>query len=386
MPHLATNAEQMPRSGIRRIMDLAWSLDQPVIGLHVGEPSFQTPDHVRKAAQDALERGETRYVPNAGITPLRNAITEKVARHNGIIATPEQVVVSAGGMQAIYVALSATVQAGDEVLIPDPGWPNFAMAVQLLQGTPVRYTLRPENSFLPDVTELDRLVTERTKAIIVNSPSNPLGAVITADLAAKLCRLADAHDLWLISDECYDAITFDVPHISPAAYDEQNRVISCFSFSKTYAMTGLRVGYLVAPEEAAATAAKMQEPLIACVNAPAQYAALAALEGPQDVVEVMRHTYQQRRDTATRVLRDSGTGFLMPDGAFYLWIDVRDRCNGDVEEWALRLLREQHVAVAPGTTFGPMGQGWVRVSLATETDDLLEGLRRIAVQSGLAHK
>jgi aspartate aminotransferase len=380
MPHLAPNAEQMPRSGIRRIMDMAWSLGQPVIGLHVGEPSFQTPDHVRKAAQDALERGDTRYVPNAGIMPLRIAIADKVAGHNRITATPEQVIVSAGGMQALYVALSATVQAGDEVLIPDPGWPNFAMAVQLLQGTPVRYPVRLENSFLPDVDELDRLVTNRTKAIIVNSPSNPLGAVLTANLAAKLCRLADAHDLWVISDECYDAITFDIPHVSLAAHDEQQRVISCFSFSKTYAMTGLRVGYLVAPEEAAATAAKMQEPLIACVNAPAQYAALAALEGPQDVVEVMRRTYQHRRDVATQLLRDSSTGFLMPDGAFYLWIDVRDRCQGDVETWALQLLREQHVAVAPGTTFGPMGQGWARVSLATETDDLLEGLRRISLR------
>ena len=380
MPHLAPNAEQMPRSGIRRIMDMAWSLGQPVIGLHVGEPSFQTPDHIRKAAQDALERGDTRYVPNAGIMPLRIAIADKVAEHNGIIATPEQVIVSAGGMQALYVALSATVQVGDEVLIPDPGWPNFAMAVQLLQGTPVRYPLRLENSFLPDVVELERLITNRTKAIIVNSPSNPLGAVVPADLAAKLCRLADAHDLWLISDECYDAITFDIAHISLAAHDEQQRVISCFSFSKTYAMTGLRVGYLVAPEKAAATAAKMQEPLIACVNVPAQYAALAALEGPQDVVEVMRRTYQHRRDAASRLLRDSGTGFLMPDGAFYLWIDVRDRCRGDVEMWALQLLREQHVAVAPGTTFGPMGQGWARVSLATETDDLLEGLRRISLR------
>lgn len=381
MPHLATNATQMPRSGIRRIMDLAWSLGQPVIGLHVGEPSFATPDHVRKAAEDALLRGETRYVPNAGITPLRNAISNKVARHNSIRASPEQVIVSAGGVQALHVALSATVRSGDEVLIPDPGWPNFAMAVQLLQATPVRYPLHPENSFLPDVAELDRLVTERTRAIMVNSPSNPLGAVLTADLAAQLCRLADAHDLWLISDECYDAITFDVPHISPAAYDQQHRVISCFSFSKTYAMTGLRVGYLVAPEEeVAATAAKMQEPLISCVNAPAQYAALAALEGPQDIVDVMRHTYQQRRDAATQVLRDSGTGFLMPDGAFYLWIDVRDRCHGDVEEWALQLLREHHVAVAPGVAFGPMGQGWARVSLAAESDDLLEGLRRIAVQ------
>jgi aspartate aminotransferase len=380
MPDLAANAERMPRSGIRRIMDLAWSLGQPVIGLHVGEPSFPTPDHVRKAAADALDRGETRYVPNAGITPLRNAISDKLARHNRIGASPDQVIVTAGGVQALHVALSATVQSGDEVLIPDPGWPNFAMAVQLLQAIPIRYRLRPEHSFLPDVAELDRLVTARTRAIMVNSPSNPLGAVLDADLATRLCRLADAHDLWLISDECYDAITFDVPHFSPAVYDRQDRVISCFSFSKTYAMTGLRVGYLVAPEAVAATAAKMQEPLIACVNAPAQYAALAALEGPQEVVEEMRRTYQQRRDAAARMLRDSDMGFLMPDGAFYLWIDVRDKSQGDVEEWALRLLREQRVAVAPGTTFGPSGQGWARLSLATKTDDLLEGLRRIAAQ------
>jgi aspartate aminotransferase len=378
MPQLATNAERMPRSGIRRIMDLAWSLGQPVIGLHVGEPSFPTPDHVRKAAEDALERGETRYVPNAGIPPLREAIARKLARHNRIEASPEQVVVSAGGMQAIHVALSATVRAGDEVLIPDPGWPNFAMAVGLLQATPVRYPLRPEHRFLPDVEELDRLVTERTRAIIVNSPSNPLGAMLTADLAERLCRLADDHDLWLISDECYDGITFDLPHVSPAVFDRQGRVLSCFSFSKTYAMTGLRVGYLVAPPAVAATAAKMQEPLISCVNAPAQYAALAALEGPQDVVEVMTGTYRSRRDQAAELLREAGVGFLLPDGAFYLWIDVRDRCQGDVEQWALKLLRERRVAVAPGTSFGPSGEGWARASLATDSAGLIEGLRRVA--------
>ena len=378
MPKLAANAERMPRSGIRRIMDLAWSLGEPVIGLHVGEPSFPTPDHVRKAAEDALERGETRYVPNAGIAPLRKAISDKLARHNRIGASPEQVIVSAGGMQALHVALSATVRAGDEVLIPDPGWPNFAMAVGLLQATPVGYRLRPENSFLPDVAELDRLVTARTRAIIVNSPSNPLGAVLDAELAERLCRFGDAHDLWLISDECYDGITFGVPHVSPATYDQQGRVISCFSFSKTYAMTGLRVGYLVAPAEVAATAAKMQEPLISCVNAPAQFAALAALDGPQDVVQLMTSTYRRRRDAAAELLRDSGVGFLMPHGAFYLWIDVRDRSGGDVERWALQLLGERHVAVAPGTAFGPAGQGWARASLATDSDELMEGLRRLA--------
>jgi aspartate aminotransferase len=377
MPNLAPNAERMPRSGIRRIMDLAWSLGEPIIGLHVGEPSFATPDHVRKAAEEALERGETRYVPNAGIPALRAAISDKVRRHNHLTASAEQVVVSAGGMQALYVALSATVRAGDEVLVPDPGWPNFGMAIQLLQAVPVGYRLTPDHDFLPNLTDLESLVTPRTRAILVNSPANPLGSVLPADLAEALCRFADAHDLWLISDECYDAITFDLPHVSPGAYDQQERVLSCFSFSKTYAMTGMRVGYLVAPPTVVDTAAKMQEPLIACVNAPAQYAALAALEGPQDAVQTMRSVYRRRRDAAMRLLDEAGTTYLRPMGAFYLWLDVRDRCHGDVEEWALRLLRERRVAVAPGTTFGPMGQGWIRVSLAADTDDLLEGLRHI---------
>ena len=377
MPALAANAELMPRSGIREIMDLAWSLPGPVIGLHVGEPSFATPEHVRAGARAALERGETRYAPNPGIPALREALAEKVCQRNGLTAAPEQVVVSAGGMQALHVALAATVAAGDEVLIPDPGWPNFAMAIQLLQATPVRYPLRPEHRFLPDLDELAGLVGPRTRAIVVNSPSNPLGAVLEPALAEALCRFADAHDLWLISDECYDAITFDADHVRPERWDEQGRVLSCFSFSKTYAMTGMRVGYLVAPDRVAPTTAKMQEPLIACVNAPAQHAALAALRGPQDFVETMRCAYQARRDAAAAQLDAAGVRYLLPHGAFYLWVDVRDRTGGDVHTWALRLLREHGVAVAPGTTFGPRGEGWVRVSLATAQEDLLEGLRRL---------
>jgi aspartate aminotransferase len=375
---LAANAERMPRSGIREVMDLAWSLPGPIIGLHVGEPSFATPEHVRDGARQALARGETRYVPNAGIPPLREAIVGKLAAHNGIDVAPEQIVVSAGGMQALYVALCATIAAGDEVLVPDPGWPNFAMAVQLLQGSPVGYQLRAENGFRPDIAVLEEVVSDRTRALIVNSPSNPLGAVLDAGLAEALCRFADDHDLWLISDECYDAITFEAEHVSPAVWDRHGRVLSCFSFSKTYAMTGMRVGYLVAPAQAAATAAKMQEPLIACVNAPAQYAALAALRGPQDFVAEMRDAYRDRRDAAAALLDNAGVDYLLPQGAFYMWIDVRDRCGGDVHTWALRLLREQGVAVAPGTTFGAAGEGWLRVSLATATDDLLEGLRRLA--------
>lgn len=378
MPQTAAHVEAMPRSGIRQVMDLAWSMSEPVIGLHVGEPSFATPEHVLDGARRAMAEGHTRYVPNPGIPALREAVASKVSKVNGFDTTPGQVVVSAGGMQALNLALSATVRAGDEVLIPDPGWPNFDMVTRLLQAEPVRYPLSPEHGFQPDLAVLEGLVTESTRAIIVNSPSNPLGTVLDAERVEQLCRFCDRHDLWLVSDECYDAITFDTEHVSPARFDDDGRVLSCFSFSKTYAMTGLRVGYLVAPEPSATTIAKMQEAILACVNAPAQHAALAALQGPQTPVEEMRSTYQRRRDRAARLLDSHEVGYVLPRGSFYLWIDVRDRAGGDVAAWSLELLRRQHVAVAPGTAFGPSGEGWVRVSLATDDDDLLEGLERIA--------
>ena len=377
MPTLAPGAESMPRSGIRQVMDLAWSLPAPVIGLHVGEPSFPSPAHVVEAARAAYAAGETHYVPNAGIDALRAAIAEKVSTVNGFVVTPGQVVVSAGGAQALHNAFSLTLSAGDEVLIPDPGWPNYAMAVQLLQAAPVRYPLRPENGFRPDPAELARLVTERTRVLVVNTPSNPLGTVLPAADVEALVRLAEDHDLWLLSDECYDALTFGQPHVSPGRFDRDGRVLSAFSFSKTYAMTGLRVGYLITTEEVARQSAKLQEPMLACVNAPAQAAALAALRGPQDEVAMMQAAYRERRDLALAQLDAQGMGYLTPEGAFYLWVDVRDRSHGDVATWAMDLLRQHHVAVAPGTTFGPLGEGWVRLSLATATEDLLEGIRRM---------
>jgi aspartate aminotransferase len=377
MPTLAPGAETMPRSGIRQVMDLAWSLPDPVIGLHVGEPSFTPPEHVIEAARAAYAAGDTHYVPNAGVGELRRALAHKVTTSNGFPVGPEQVIVSAGGAQALHVALSLTVSAGDEVLIPDPGWPNYAMAVQLLQATPVRYPLRPENGFRPDPAELAELVTDRSRLLLVNTPSNPLGTVLPAADVEGLVRFAERNDLWLLSDECYDALTFGPEHVSPGRFDRDGRVLSAFSFSKTYAMTGLRVGYLVATEEVALQAAKLQEPMIACVNAPAQAAALAALRGPQDAVRAMRDAYHERRDLALAQLDAQGMGYLRPEGAFYLWIDVRDRSGGDVAAWAMELLRTEHVAVAPGTTFGPLGEGWVRLSLATATEDLLEGIRRI---------
>lgn len=377
MPLISPHAENMPRSGIRQIMDAAWQSGEEIIGMHVGEPSFVPPEHVLEAARQAYTRGDTHYVANAGVPELRAAIVEKLATQNGITATPEQVVVSAGGAEALHVAFTMTLAAGDEVLIPDPGWPNYAMAVGLLQATPVRYALAPENEFLPQVEALEQLVTPRTKLMVVNTPSNPLGSVMPAATVEALVRFAERHGIWLLSDECYDALTHDREHVSPARFDSSGIVLSAFSFSKTYAMTGVRVGYLVCPAEVAPVAAKLQEPMIACVNAPAQAAALAALQGPQDQVAAMRHAYKRRRELAMRLLGEHGIPFLEPHGAFYIWVDVREIADRPVDDWALELLAKKRVAVAPGTAFGEAGEGWIRLSLAADDDAIATGISRI---------
>jgi len=359
-------------------MDAAWASGREFIGMHVGEPSFVPPEHVLEAAERAYAGGDTHYVPNAGVPALRKAIAVKVRERNGIDASPERVVVTAGGAQALHLAFSLTISKGDEVLIPDPGWPNFAMAVELLQATPVPYRLRPERGFLPDLEELERLVTPRTRMILVNTPSNPLGTVMDGELVEALVRFAERHDLWLLSDECYDALTYDVEHVSPARFDTKGVVLSAFSFSKSYAMTGVRVGYLVCPPGAAENAAKLQEAMISCVNAPAQAAALAALTGSQAQLARMREAYGRRRLLAMRLLSEHGIPFLEPHGAFYIWVDVRGLADRPVAEWALHLLSEKQVAVAPGTAFGAGGEGWVRLSLAADDDAIETGIARMA--------
>lgn len=381
MPSLAQHMLSVPGSGIRRIYEIALRLDD-VLMLAVGEPDVPVAPHIAAAAVSAWEADETNYTANGGIQPLREAIVAKLARDNGIHVDTEQVWVTAGATQGLYQAMALTLGPGDEVLLPDPGYTTFTMNARMIEAVPVPYPLRPESGFMPDIAELERLVTDRTRVIMVNSPSNPLGTVFPREVLVELLDFARRHDLWVISDEVYEAFTWAGDHVSMASLDTDDRVFSVFSLSKTYAMTGVRVGYLVTPPGLASTMRTVQEASISCVNAPGQFAGVAAITGDQSAVSVAREHYRDNLAAATQLLGERGIRYLTPGGAFYLWVDVSFASGGDVADWAEGFLLDQKVAVAPGNAFGRSGEGWIRVCLAAQRSTLLEGLRRLPDPSG----
>jgi len=378
MPHLAQHIESVPGSGIRHIFEMSTKLDG-VISLVIGEPDVAVAPHIADAAKRAWDADATDYTPNGGIAPLRAAIVEKLARENDLHVDVERVWVTVGATQALYQAMTLTLQAGDEALIPDPGYTTFTMGVRMLDAHPIPYTLTPERGFLPSIDELERLVTDRTRVIIINSPSNPLGAIFPEEVLRELLDFARRHDLWIISDEVYEYFTYGEKHVSIASLDTDHRVFSAFSLSKTYAMTGIRVGYLVTPPGLATLMRTVQEATVSCVNTPAQYAAVAALTGDHEHVAAAKAHYRANLVAATALLDERGIRYLPPTGAFYLWIDVSHTSAGDVATWAEEFLLERRVAVAPGSAFGRSGEGWIRVCLATDPQQLLEGLGRIPV-------
>lgn len=374
--HVNPAAAAMPASGIREIMNAAWARAD-VIHLEVGQPDFPTPPHIIEAAHRAMLAGHTGYTPTAGIPALRAALAGKISARNGFSVLPDQVVLGNGGDQALHASLAAMTRPGDGILLPDPAWPNFDMMATLLGLRAAHYPLTSAGGYVPEVAELERLVTPATRVLLLNSPSNPLGSVIGRERMAELLDFAAAHDLWVLSDECYDEIAFDEPVVSPSALDRDGRVASVYSFSKTYAMTGWRLGYVAAPPLLAEVLTKIQEPLVSCLNTPTQYAALAALESPPAVLGEMVGAYRRRRDAVTARLQELGMAAFRPAGAFYTWVDVSAAGLG-AREFALQLLAEESVALAPGTAFGPGGEGHVRLSLAASDADLVEGVARLA--------
>lgn len=382
MPRVAVASRTTPHSAIREIGALAAG-HPDVIRLEIGDPTFVTAPHIIEAAAAAATQGYTKYTASAGLLSLRELLVEKLRERNGIECSPERIVVTTGGCGAIFASLLVLLDVSDEVLVPDPGWPNYAAMNHMLNAPTVYYPLVRERGFEPDFDELERRITKRAKVIMVNSPGNPTGAVYSSEVLKRLAELAARHDLWVLSDECYDDLVFEGRHISMATIADPERTLSVFSFSKAYAMTGWRVGYLVASAELAASISKTQESVVLNTAAISQKAAEAALTGPQDHREEMRLFYRDRRDDAMGLLDAAGVDYVRPSGAFYVMVALPP--GTDSRAFALALLENDRVAVTPGIGFGPSGEGLVRVSLSGQAEPLREGVRRLAAAVSRAY-
>ncbi|MBT5456797.1 MAG: pyridoxal phosphate-dependent aminotransferase [Rhodospirillaceae bacterium] len=370
----ANRALSMPRSAIREIMALAAGREG-VIHLEIGEPDFSTPAHIVNGALAAAQDGYTKYTPNPGFPALRAQIADHVSARYGNPISADRIVVTVGAVGGLYSALMAVTDFGDEILVPDPGWPNYESIVHLAEGRSVRFDLPVEDGFLPNVDAIAKLITDRTKAIMINTPGNPTGAIMPAATLQAIADLARQHGLYVISDEVYEDIVFDGDHVSASQFGLDDRLFLISGASKTYAMTGWRLGYVICPEALAPVVATLQEPVASCASSVSQKAYETALTGPQDCVSAFREIYRGRRDILLDVLGNTGLLPAVPAGAFYALVDI-GAANWEAGSlaFAKRLLLEKNVAVVPGITFGPSCDHYVRVAFTTDDDSLRKGL------------
>lgn len=366
-----------------------------VIGFGAGEPNFPTPDYVVEAAAEACSDPRNhRYTPTPGLPELREAIARKMLRDSGYEVTPEQVVVTNGGKQAVYEAFQILLNDGDEVIIPTPYWTSYPEAVKLAGGVPVEVFAGADRSFEPDIDAIEAARTERTRAIIVTSPSNPTGAVWSRETIEAIGRWAVEHHVWVVSDEIYEHLNYDgarTAYIGQVVPEVRDQLLVLNGVAKTYAMTGWRVGWLVAPEPVAKAAAKLQGHMTSNVANVPQRAAIAAVGGDLDAVYAMREAFDVRRKAIVAALNAiDGVHCPTPTGAFYAFADVSGLLNrplgvnGSVAtssaELAAMLLDEAHVAAVPGEAFG--APGYLRFSYALADDQLAEGMRRFQAWVG----
>ncbi|SEW03148.1 pyridoxal phosphate-dependent aminotransferase [Halobacterium jilantaiense] len=358
MTEFSERVEQVSISGIREVFEAA---GEDAINLGLGQPDFPTPEHARQAAVDAIEAGKADgYTSNRGTPGLVDAIVDKHARDQGVDVAPEGVIATAGGSEALHLALEAHVDPGEEVLFPDPGFVAYDALTRIAGGDPVGLPLRDDLTLDPATVE-DH-ITDDTAAFVVNSPGNPTGAVQSPDDMREFARIADEHDVLCISDEVYEHIVFEGEHRSPMEFAETDNVVVVNACSKTYSMTGWRLGWVAASERRAERMLRVHQYVQACASAPAQYAAEAALSGPQDVVDEMTASFEERRDVLLDGLEDMGLDVPTPEGAFYAMPEVPD---GWVDE-----VVDRGVVVVPGSAFGDHGEGYARISYATDMDSL----------------
>lgn len=377
MSFISNKSQKTPYSVIREMFALQTGLDN-VISFALGEPDFTAPQHVIDATVASLQRGETHYTPNAGIPALRQAVSDLYKRR-GLDYKPSEVLIGAGAISMLNLACTAMLDIGDEVLVPDPGWANYVGLMMQVGAVPVPIHLKEENGFMYDVADLQAALTPKTKMILLNSPSNPTGGVASADNLRQIADFAKANDLYILTDEIYRELLWDdEPYTSIASFPGmKERTVVVDGFSKTYAMTGMRLAWAVAPEEVIVVMTKLLENVLSSVNEGMQWGGVAALNGSQECVEEMKRQYRRRREIIVGGLNDmKGVSCLMPKGAFYAFPNI-SKLGIPSREFAMRLLKEKHVVVVPGTGFGEGGEGFVRLAYATSEDNIREGLRRM---------
>ncbi|HJH32520.1 MAG TPA: pyridoxal phosphate-dependent aminotransferase [Methanosarcinaceae archaeon] len=359
---IANIANQLKRDGI------------DVISFSLGEPDFDTPKHICDAAADAMYRGETHYAPSAGIPELRSAIADKLCTENKLDVTESDVLVTPGAKQAIFEIMMAVLDDGDEALLFDPAWVSYDPCIKFAGANSVWVPTDPDNGFAPH--DIQESITSKTRMIVVNSPSNPTGGVFGKEIQKQIADLAIDHDLLVLSDEIYEKIVYGIEHVSIGAMDGMHeRTITVNGFSKAYAMTGWRLGYVTAAPDILKGLLKIHSHSVSSATTFAQYGGVAALTGPQEPVGEMVKEFRIRRDILVDGLNSIGIKCKKPEGAFYAFADVSEYGNGD--EITEKLLADAHVAVTPGSAFGASGKDFIRISYATSQERIREALGRI---------
>ena len=374
---LSEKVATLKPSGIRKFFDIAATM-KDVISLGIGEPDFDTPEPIIQAGIEALRRGETHYTSNHGLLELRQAISDHLkGLYQVEYFAQSEIVVTVGVSEALYLVFTAILDPGDEVIIPTPCFVSYQAEVALAGGVPVEVATYAEDHFVPRIEDIEAAITPKTRAVFIGSPSNPTGAVYPREFLVKLADLVKKHDLMVISDEIYDRLVYGTEHVCFASLPGmQERTVLMGGFSKAYAMTGWRIGYAAGPEEIIAGMVRVHQYSIMSAPTVSQYAALTALMVGEPYIQEMLREYDRRRKLVVSSLNSIGLKTFEPKGTFYAFPDLRSTGLSD-DEFCNRLLKEEHVAVVPGNSFGDAGVGFARVSYATSYEKLEEALEKI---------
>ena len=373
---LSKMVSEMEPSGIRRFFDVASTIDN-VIYLGVGEPDFDTPWHIREEGIYSLEKGRTFYTSNAGLLPLRQEVAAYLKRRFSLDYNPDEVIVTVGGSEAIDIGFRTMLDPGDEVIIPEPCFVSYVPCVRMAGGVPVRLPLEEKDQFKLTKEKLLSAITEKTKMVVLPFPNNPTGAIMTREELQIVADVIKEKDLFVMSDEIYSELSYQGNHVSIAAIPGmRERTVVINGFSKSYAMTGWRLGYAVGPKEIIRQMVKVHQYVIMSAPTTSQYAAIEALRNGDGDVARMRESYDERRRFLVKELREMGIPCFEPMGAFYVFPNI-SRFGMSSEEFAKKLLENQRVAVVPGSAFGACGEGFLRISYAYSIEDLKKALIKI---------